>query len=100
MTGKDGHTYPVRNTNKLLRGDLPISGGKTGFTGSAGHCLVTQFTPPRNEFLIVVLGSPDHFRDTRLVYRQVLKQTQNTGTRRHPTHTTRHGHKTAKGWGG
>jgi D-alanyl-D-alanine carboxypeptidase len=67
--------YSVRNTNKLLRGDLPLIGGKTGFTARAGHCLATEFTPGRNIFLIVVLGSPDHFRDTRLVYHKALKET-------------------------
>jgi D-alanyl-D-alanine carboxypeptidase len=66
--------YHVKNTNKLLRDDLPIVGGKTGFTLRAGHCLATEFTPGRNVLLIVVLGSPDHFRDTRLVYRQALKE--------------------------
>ena len=67
--------YLVKNTNKLLRDDLPLVGGKTGYTAKAGHCLATAFTPGRNVFMIVVLGSPDHFRDTRLVYRKALKET-------------------------
>jgi len=66
--------YPVRTTNKLLRDNLPLAGGKTGFTARAGHCLATEFRPGRNVFLIVVLGSPDHFKDTRLVYRKALKE--------------------------
>ena len=66
--------YAVKNTNKLLRDDLPLVGGKTGYTAKAGHCLATAFTPGRNIFMIVVLGSPDHFRDTRLVYRKALKE--------------------------
>ena len=66
--------YLVKNTNKLLRDDLPLVGGKTGYTAKAGHCLATAFTPGRNVFMIVVLGSPDHFRDTRLVYRKALKE--------------------------
>ncbi len=67
--------YSVKNTNKLLRDNLPLIGGKTGYTARAGHCLATEFTPGRNIFLIVVLGSPDHFRDTRLVYHKALKET-------------------------
>ncbi len=67
--------YSVKNTNKLLRDNLPLIGGKTGFTARAGHCLATEFTPGRNILLIVVLGSPDHFRDTRLVYHKALKET-------------------------
>lgn len=67
--------YSVRTTNKLLRDNLPVIGGKTGFTARAGHCLATEFRPGRNVFIIVVLGSPDHFRDTRLVYHKALKET-------------------------
>jgi D-alanyl-D-alanine carboxypeptidase len=67
--------YSVRTTNKLLRDNLPLIGGKTGFTARAGHCLATEFTPGRNVLLIVVLGSPNHFRDTRLVYHKALKET-------------------------
>ncbi len=70
----DKSGYLVKNTNKLLRDDLPLVGGKTGYTAKAGHCLATAFTPGHNVFMIVVLGSPDHFRDTRLVYRKALKE--------------------------
>jgi D-alanyl-D-alanine carboxypeptidase len=66
--------YAVRTTNKLLRDNLPVVGGKTGFTARAGHCLATEFRPGRNAFIIVVLGSPDHFRDTRLLYHKALKE--------------------------
>jgi len=69
-----GTTYPVRTTNKLLRDNLPIYGGKTGFTHRAGHCLASEFRPGKNVLLIVVLGSPDHFRDTRLVYKNAIKK--------------------------
>lgn len=70
--------YRVRTTNKLLRGNLPVIGGKTGFTARAGHCLASVFTPGRNAFVIVVLGSPDHFQDTRLIYQKALKQVRKT----------------------
>ncbi len=67
--------YAVRTTNKLLKDNLPLVGGKTGFTCKAGHCLASAFKQGDNAFLIVVLGSPDHFRDTRLVYHKALKET-------------------------
>jgi len=67
--------YPIRNTNKLLRDNLPVVGGKTGFTVRAGHCLASEFSPGKDLFVIVVLGSPNHFRDTRLLYLKALKQT-------------------------
>lgn len=73
--------YRIKNTNKLLRGNLPIEGGKTGYTSRAGHCMATKFTPGRNILLIVVLGSPDHFRDTRLVYRKALKKSKGAKTK-------------------
>ncbi len=85
ISGKKGYVirsaklksgYPLRSTNKLLRGNLPIEAGKTGYTHRAGHCLASKFHPGRNIFLIVVLGSPDHFRDTRLVYKRALKKTE------------------------
>ncbi|MBI5250055.1 MAG: D-alanyl-D-alanine carboxypeptidase [Desulfomonile tiedjei] len=74
LAGVKDKSYTVRTTNKLLRDNLPLVGGKTGYTSRAGHCLATEFTPGRNVLLIVVLGSPDHFRDTRLVYHKALKE--------------------------
>ncbi len=68
--------YRVSSTNKLLRENFPVTGGKTGFTVKAGHCLATSFSPGRSNLLIVVLGSPDHFGDTRLLYRRALKITR------------------------
>jgi D-alanyl-D-alanine carboxypeptidase len=71
--------YAVKNTNKLLRDNLPVVGGKTGYTSRAGHCLATELAPGGNDLLlIVVLGSPDHFGDTRLVYRKALEETRKT----------------------
>jgi len=72
------HSYRVKSTNKLLRDNLPLIGGKTGYTARAGHCLASEFTPGKNVLLIVVLGSPDHFRDTRLVYKKALEKTHET----------------------
>jgi D-alanyl-D-alanine carboxypeptidase len=68
--------YRVRNTNRLVRGNLPLDAGKTGYTCRAGHCLATKFSPGKRQFLIVVLGSPDHFRDTRLIYRRAIHKTR------------------------
>ena len=62
--------YHIRSTNKLLQEDLPLLGGKTGYTSRAGHCLATEFACGQNPLLIVVLGSPNHFRDTKLVYKK------------------------------
>lgn len=64
--------YTIRNTNKLLRDNFPVIGGKTGYTVRAGHCIVTELTKNKDDFLIVVLGSPDQFRDARLVYQKAI----------------------------
>jgi D-alanyl-D-alanine carboxypeptidase len=69
----NSNRYPIRNTNKLLRDNLPVIGGKTGFTVRAGHCLASEFSSGKDQLVIVVLGSPDHFRDTRLLYLKALK---------------------------
>lgn len=66
--------YLVRTTNRLLREGFPLEGGKTGYTHRAGHCLATQFSRGRNELLIVVLGSPDHFKDTKRLYKKAIKK--------------------------
>lgn len=68
-------TFPVRNTNKLLKDNLPLEGGKTGYTNKAGHCLASRFSSGRSDFVIVVLGSTDHFRDTKLIFRNAVKKT-------------------------
>jgi D-alanyl-D-alanine carboxypeptidase len=90
---KQKHGYRVSTTNKLLRTNLPVVVGKTGYTNRAGHCLASAFTPGSKVFLIVVLGSPDQFRDTRLVYRKALKKAREfdkaTTTRRAQTNVPR-----------
>ncbi|GEM_PF-712642 len=90
---KSKRGYRVTNTNKLLRCRLPIRAGKTGYTARAGRCLATAFTPGRDVFVIVVLGSPDHFRDTRLVYRKALKKALANKNR---VRRTRHSRKIAR----
>ncbi|MFH0823558.1 MAG: serine hydrolase [Pseudomonadota bacterium] len=80
ITGARSHNgYAVRTTNKLLRENLPLEGGKTGFTALAGHCLASKFSPGRNSLLVVVLGSPDHFADTKIAYRKALEKANEAG---------------------
>ena len=48
----------VRNTNRLLRGDLVVRGGKTGYIDEAGYCLATFVKLPGSDPLaVVVLGA-------------------------------------------
>jgi serine-type D-Ala-D-Ala endopeptidase (penicillin-binding protein 7) len=52
----------VKNTNELIGGYLKIEAGKTGYTESAGFCLVSEVSYQDKEpILVVVLGSDSHY---------------------------------------
>lgn len=61
--------HHVVNTNRLLRFDYPrIKGGKTGYTESAGFCLVAWSEDKNNEIITVVMNSDldgNQFQDTK-----------------------------------
>ena len=60
-----GNKYYVSNTNRLLF-DLPGTVGyKTGFTSSAGECLVFGYNNFGTELIVVVMGSLDRFYDAK-----------------------------------
>ena len=49
------------NTNRLLRSQWDITGGKTGFIQEAGYCLVTNVKGPTGvDVTAVVLGAPSN----------------------------------------
>lgn len=61
----DAITHVLNSTNQLL-GVVPgVRGVKTGWTPSAGECLVTLIKRDGHEILIVMLGSRDRFGETR-----------------------------------
>ena len=52
----------VKNTNELIGGYLNIEAGKTGYTESAGFCLVSEVSyQDQGPILVVVLGSESHY---------------------------------------
>jgi len=61
---KGGRTINLVNTNLLLNGK-DIIGVKTGYTITAGECLVDLKTFGNHRFLTVVIGSNDRFGQTR-----------------------------------
>lgn len=65
---KTGRAYAMQATDALL-GDLRIVGGKTGFTGPAGGCMVARVRGiGEHELDVIVLGSHDQetrFSETR-----------------------------------
>lgn len=62
ITGQVAHQ--LKNINQLL-GVIPgLRGVKTGWTESAGECLVTDTVRDGHEIIIVVLGSQDRFGES------------------------------------
>lgn len=53
------------NTNELLGAYPGVNGLKTGFTSEAGRVLVSSAEQGGRELIAVVMGSEDHFADTR-----------------------------------
>lgn len=64
---KDPNGIPRRavNTNRLLGAYPGVIGVKTGFTGQAGRVLVAAAEQGGRTLVSVVMGSDDHFEDTR-----------------------------------
>jgi serine-type D-Ala-D-Ala carboxypeptidase (penicillin-binding protein 5/6) len=52
----NGRTRELENTNKLLRRLPYCNGMKTGYTDSAGKCLIASGTRPGKDVIVVVLG--------------------------------------------
>lgn len=58
----NGKTAVFENTNKLMKYLGLCNGMKTGYTESAGHCLVSSATDGKHHLVAVVLG--DHRRES------------------------------------
>ena len=58
----DGYRY-LSNHNKLLKSYEPCVGGKTGFTKSAGRCLVTVCEKTGVKLITVTLNDPNDWED-------------------------------------
>lgn len=57
----------IRNRNELIGAYRGATGVKTGFTTLAGLCLVASAERDGRRFVSVVLGSEDHFADSRAI---------------------------------
>lgn len=55
----------INNTNRLLGAYPGVVGFKTGFTGLAGRVLISVADVGPRRLIAVVMGSEDHFADTR-----------------------------------
>lgn len=64
----DGAVRTFDNHNKLIGSYPGAIGVKTGFTNRAGNCLAAAAQTGSGRFVTVVLGSPDHYRETRALF--------------------------------
>ena len=67
-------TISIHSTNQLvMKGDVDVRGGKTGFISKAGYCLATLLRLPQTgqQFAVVVLGARSNvgrFMETRHLF--------------------------------
>ena len=64
---------PIHSTNQLvMKGDVEVMGGKTGFISKSGYCLATLLRLPQgNPIAVVVLGARSNngrFWETRHLF--------------------------------
>lgn len=68
-------TYPWQNKNKLLTNYYePCTGGKTGYTRTAGRTLVSAAEKSGFSFVAVTLNAPDDWNDHLHMYESSFKQ--------------------------
>jgi D-alanyl-D-alanine carboxypeptidase (penicillin-binding protein 5/6) len=60
-TADGGKKFPLRNSNRLIGRYRGAIGVKTGFTGSAGKCLVALSERGGSRVLLVLLNAPDRW---------------------------------------
>ena len=60
-TADGGKKYPIENKNELIGRYRGALGVKTGFTGSAGKCLVALVERGGKRVLLVLLNAPDRW---------------------------------------
>jgi D-alanyl-D-alanine endopeptidase (penicillin-binding protein 7) len=73
-------TIPIHSTNQLvMKGDVDVLGGKTGFIRKAGYCLATLLRLPEGgpQVVVVVLGarsSASRFLETRQLFNWITSR--------------------------
>jgi D-alanyl-D-alanine carboxypeptidase len=72
----------IHSTNQLvMKGDVDVQAGKTGFISKAGYCLATLLRLPQGgpEVAVVVLGAksnPGRFWETRHLFNWISTKAQ------------------------
>jgi serine-type D-Ala-D-Ala endopeptidase (penicillin-binding protein 7) len=76
------HQIMIHSTNQLvMKGDVDVQAGKTGFISKAGYCLATLLRLPQGgpEVAVVVLGAksnPGRFWETRHLFNWISTKAQ------------------------
>jgi D-alanyl-D-alanine endopeptidase (penicillin-binding protein 7) len=82
------HTVKIRNTNKLIGGEVDVRGGKTGFISKAGYCLATLLKLPQgDQVAVVVMGAQSNasrFWETRHLFNWLSTRAQDLFSRKTP----------------
>ncbi|MDD5922336.1 MAG: serine hydrolase [Eubacteriales bacterium] len=70
--GKKSKSQTLYTTDRLLRENVTgFEGGKTGSTTEAGGCFVSNYKYKGTEYITVVLGSSDRWKDTKKLYKYI-----------------------------
>ncbi|MDP3025548.1 MAG: serine hydrolase [candidate division Zixibacteria bacterium] len=68
--------HQLSNSNRLLRGDFEVLGGKTGFIGKSGWCLAVMLKNIEEKLCVVILGSASNMRrfaEARHILKSVIQ---------------------------
>lgn len=82
MVRTSRRSFNINNTNQLvMKGDVDVRGGKTGFISKAGYCLATMLRLPQTgqQLAVVVLGAPssvNRFMETRHLFNWLSTKTE------------------------
>ena len=76
-TNTDEKAYSWINRNKMLFTYPLLLSGKTGYTPSAGKCLVTSAKKDNMHLTIVTLNDANHYENERILYDEMFKKYQN-----------------------
>lgn len=67
IRSKEGTVLYLTHTHALMHADTGVIAGKTGTTDGAGQCLLSIVRVGDRRYLVVLLHSPDRYRDMRSV---------------------------------
>lgn len=67
ISGHNGDGIQLYHTHALLHQDSPVIAGKTGTTSEAKQCLMSLIEVAGHEYLVVLLGSNQRYKDMEVI---------------------------------